>query len=104
MLLRFGSAQVHLEAGRLRIEFKEPQIPELSAVFDGQIVKSGKVRGELKGFFFHGSEILEGVYRRMEPENGCRLQEIMLRSGLSDGSVLMISRVQGQCVARVMQD
>lgn len=99
-LVRFGMARVALGEGKIRIDFAESGFPEMKPAFEGSVAKGGTVRGQLKGFFLEGPPVtLPGEYREGKRERGCQLQQIMLRTSFYDGSILMLSRVLGECAS-----
>ncbi|WP_333798024.1 hypothetical protein [Rheinheimera sp.] len=101
VLIRKGSASVTLKASTIHIEFNENDMPNLNAVYTGVVKKNMEISGTLNGFFFHGSELWSGVFSRKETPAGCHWEEILLRPNIFDGSVLVLSRVQG---CKVMTD
>jgi hypothetical protein len=94
--VRSGTARVVLDDSKVRIEFVEKGMPELKATYAGSLAKGGNVKGALDGFFFHGPEAWGGTYSQTNL-NECRFEEIVLRSGVPDGSALVLSRAQGKC-------
>jgi len=96
VLIRSGIAHVDLSNTDIRIKFNEKKLPELNAIYVGKFTKAGEVKGQLNGFFFHGSEEWNGSYHQANL-NECHFQEIILKSDVPDGSVLVISRIQGKC-------
>lgn len=96
VLIRSGTARVVFEARRVRIGFTEKGMPEMKATYAGYRTTKGLVKGQLNGYFLHGSEIWNGVYRQVNVD-GCHFEEIVLRSGIPDGSALVLSRVRGKC-------
>lgn len=95
---RSGTARVVIDGSKVRVEFTEKDIPELKASYVGSLGMDGSVKGTLDGLFFHGPEAWNGSYAQMSlKEHGCRFEEIVLRSGIPDGSVLVLSRARGQC-------
>jgi len=104
-LLRFGTARVATGEGKIHINFAESDFPEMKATFEGRVAKGGDVRGELKNFFLQGPPVeLPGQYRETKRGKGCQLQQIMLRTGFADGSILMLSRVRGECATEPDSD
>jgi hypothetical protein len=97
VLTRSGTARVNLDIDKVHIIFSESDFPEMKATFTGAIVKTGEIKGSLEGFFFHGTESREGIYRVVGNAKDCRRQEIILRSHVPDGSALVLARVDGKC-------
>lgn len=96
LLIRSGTAHAVIDDGSVRVEFVEKEAPELKPTFDGHLGTGGHLTGELSGFFPHEPETWKGAYRQMAVP-GCRFEEIELRPSAPDGTVLMVSRVEGEC-------
>lgn len=97
VLLRSGTASVEVSENRIHVQFADREQPELRASFEGRIVDTVSVTGTLTGLFPSGAESRVGTYRRVGTTDKCRWQEIALRPSVPDGSVLMLSRVDGIC-------
>lgn len=96
VFLRAGTASVAIEGAALRIDFKEDApAPGERARFVGNL-QAGRVSGRLVGFFPSGDETRQGNYREQRIAN-CRWREIAIRPQVPDGSVLVVSRVEGVC-------
>ncbi len=93
---RVGTASVAVDGAALRIDFKEDApAPGERARFVGKRA-AGRVSGRLVGFFPSGDEMRQGDYREQRVAN-CRWHEIALRPQVPDGSVLIVSRMEGVC-------
>ncbi len=99
--LRFGTARVAIGEGKVRIDFTAgDDVAHPNPTFEGRVAKDGAVEGELNGFSYQGPELWVGHYRGEDvEEEGCHYDEIMLRSGFPDGSVLMVSRLTKPCLS-----
>jgi hypothetical protein len=96
MFTRAGTASVAVDGTALRIDFKEDTpAPGERARFVGKLA-AGRVSGRLVGFFPSGDETRQGEYREQHVAN-CRWREIALRPQVPDGSVLIVSRMEGVC-------
>ncbi len=93
---RAGTASVAIDGAALRIDFKEDTAAAGErARFVGKLA-AGRVSGRLVGFFPSGDETRQGEYREHRIAN-CRWREIAIRPQLPDGSVLIVSRMEGAC-------
>ncbi len=101
VIIRQGTARVTFGTNSLQIDFNENDMPNFKAVYNGSFKNGRIISGKLNGFFFHGTESWNGVFNKKEAPKGCEWEEILLRSGVFDGSVLMLSRVKG---CRVVSD
>jgi hypothetical protein len=72
---------------------------EVISSYLGRVGSGGRgVSGTLDGFFLHGSEVWSGAISQKElTEQQCRFREIVLRSQVPDGSMLVLSRTEGDC-------
>ncbi len=96
VFIRAGTASVAIEGAALRIDFKEDTpAPGERARFVGKL-QAGKVSGRLVSFFPSGDETRQGDYREHRIAN-CRWREIAIQPTVPDGSVLIVSRVEGAC-------
>lgn len=97
LLVRSGTAQVSIASNKIHIAFNERDSPDVRASFNGEMTRTGAVKGTLNGFFMHGAESRSGSYREMGSIRNCHWQEIVLRPSVPDGSVLTIARTEGKC-------
>ena len=97
LFTRTGNATVLVDRSIVRISFSEPRMSEYSAEFNGIVSEHGAIRGTLDGFFLHGEEIWTGYYVTSSSSEDCTWEEVLLRSGTPDGSVLVLSRASGIC-------
>lgn len=97
VMLRSGTARVKLSQSDVSLQFTEREYPEMQASFTGRIVGVGNIKGMLKGFFPSGVDSFSGIYRQVGEAKYCRWQEIILRPNAPDGSVLVLSRIDGPC-------
>lgn len=97
IFVRSGIAQVLISGEDVQIKFSESRIPELKATFTGKINREGDVKGVLDKFFQEGEEVWGGRYSILLVSKNCKIEEILIRSGVPDGSVLAVTRTGGEC-------
>lgn len=100
VFLRHGVAKSLRSDSSIRISFSEAALPEIQPSFSGYVSESDVIQGRLVGFFTaDGDERadLSGEYRKSGNVASCHFEEIILRPGVPDGSVLVLSRIQGLC-------
>lgn len=95
LIIRKGLASVVLDSKIVHIKFYETDLPELKAEYVGVIKNNKEISGSLNYFFFDGAESWNGAFNKKEAPKGCEWEEILLRSSVPDGSVLMLSRQKG---------
>lgn len=95
IFIRNGTAQVTMNNKKIKIIFNEPALPEENPVFNGTYYQN-KVIGMLSNFFPSRGESLSGVLETKK-YGECNFMEIVLRSGVPDSSMLVISKIDGNC-------
>lgn len=91
---RSGSASVVLGGQSVRIELRTAGTEEVST-FAGRL--NGKhLSGKLTNFFPSGDEAREGEYREKQVSN-CRWRQFSIWPEYPDGSVTIVSRIDGSC-------
>jgi len=97
VFFRSGQASVERKKGSLQINLRDKSTPELSPEFLGNLIH-GNIKGVLKNFFMHDDDLMFfGEYHSKTLGKQCFLEQIILRSAIPDGSVLVLSRVKGSC-------
>ena len=97
IFLRSGFASVERVKNKIKINFKDKNIPELAPILAGNI-SEGKVRGVLKNFFMYEEDLdLFGNFRAKQIAKNCAFEEIILQPKEPTGSMLVLSRVTGGC-------
>ncbi len=97
VFVRSGIASVNQSGGKIEIKFSEKNVPESAPVLVGH-VSGEKVRGTLEKFFMHDdSLVLSGDLRSSQVAKDCSFDEIVLRTEAPTGSLLVLSRVTGNC-------
>lgn len=96
VFVRTGVANVAIDGATLRIEFTNatPGAGEKSN-FVGK-VEGARVSGRLTKFFPSGDESRQGEYKERRIAN-CKWRQISILPEYPDGSVLVVSRVEGAC-------
>jgi hypothetical protein len=97
VFVREGTARVEVNGDGLKIHLYEQKRPELDSNFIGKKSSEGNVEGRLNGFFPVGDDDLDGRYTALFFSSECKVEEIVLRFGVPDGTVLAISRTIGRC-------
>lgn len=101
--IRFGTAEVSIKGETLKIKLDEPRDPHsIRPSYLGTISKKGDIKGNLQKFFLDGDNdgmFQYGKYEYMElpGDPPCRIEQILLKSGNSDGSILMFAREGTRC-------
>lgn len=97
VLLRSGVATVDIVHSKVLIKFKEEISPDIQSYYAGKVSASGEVLGSLNEFFPSGKEEFHGKYKQFRSSTTCHWQEIVLKPTTPDGSVIVISRIDGKC-------
>lgn len=94
LFTRSGHAIVLANDSVVKIEMQEHSSGETSS-FVGK-VRGTHVAGKLMKFFPSGEETQQGEYREKQTLN-CKWQQFSIRPEYPDGSILIVSRVEGPC-------
>ena len=94
LFTRSGAANVVVDGASVKIELREAGSGEASS-FVGK-VEGARLSGRLLKFFPSGDEARQGEYRERRIPN-CKWRQFSIWPEYPDGSVLIVSRVEGAC-------
>jgi len=94
LFIRSGSASVLIDGAAIKIELREASggdAPSFVGKFEG-----ARISGKLTKFFPSGDEARQGEYREKRISN-CKWRQYSIWPEYPDGSVLIVSRIEGTC-------
>jgi len=94
LFTRSGPASVVVDGSSVRIDLREAGSGDVSS-FVGK-VDGARLSGKLMKFFPSGDEARQGEYRERRIPN-CKWRQFSIWPEYPDGSVLIVSRVEGSC-------
>lgn len=97
IFIRSGLALTKQTNNKIEIHFIENNFSESKPILIGKISKN-KIDGQLKNFFMYEEDLeLFGLIRFKKFDKNCAFEEVVLQTKQLTGSVLILSRVVGDC-------